>query len=58
MIDYEDLILARQERNEILEDNGYDFDDNEEVVEIYNPIILKMLKESKKGNENEIHSNI
>jgi hypothetical protein len=58
MIDYEDLILARQERNEILEDNRYDFDDNEEVIEIYNPIILKMLKESKKGNENEIHSNI
>lgn len=48
MIDYEDLILARQERNEILEDNGYSFED-EEIQEIYNPIILKMLEESSES---------
>ena len=46
MIDYEDLILARQEQNEIMEDNGY-IPDDEEVTEIYNPIIQRMLEESR-----------
>lgn len=43
MIDYEALILERQERIEILEDNGYVFED-EEITEIYNPIIMKALQ--------------
>lgn len=49
MIDYEDLILARQEQIEIMEDNGI-FPDDEEVTEIYNPIILRMLEEESHEN--------
>ena len=50
MIDYEDLILARQERLEIMEDNGTLPDDEEEITEIYNPIILRMLEEESHDN--------
>ena len=50
MIDYEDLILARQEQIEIMEDNGILPNDEEEVTEIYNPIILRMLKEESHEN--------
>lgn len=49
MIDYEDLILAKQEQIEIMEDNGI-FPDDEEVTEIYNPIILRMLEEESHEN--------
>lgn len=49
MIDYEDLILARQEQIEIMEDNGT-LPDDDEITEIYNPIILRMLKEESHDN--------
>lgn len=45
MIDYEALILARQERRELWEDGCLDdseFDDGREELH-YNPIILAML---------------
>lgn len=35
-VDYEDAILARQERWEDMEFNGYS-DEDDEVTEIYNP---------------------
>lgn len=35
-VDYEDAILARQERWEKMEFNGYS-DEDDEVTEIYNP---------------------
>lgn len=45
-IDYENLILEQQEMNEILEDEGYSFED-EEVTEIYNPVIQRELERRK-----------
>lgn len=47
MIDYEALILARQEQIEIMEDNGI-FPDDEEITEIYNPIIMRVLAEERR----------
>ena len=47
MIDYEDLILARQESIEIAEDN-YGWEDNSEIEEHYNPIVLRMIENAKR----------
>ena len=50
MVDYEALILARQERVELWEDGCVDgdYDADERVEEHYNPIILKMLAKHRK----------
>lgn len=46
MIDYEGLILARQDAIEIAEDNeGWYYDG--EIEEHYNPILLRMIEEAK-----------
>lgn len=47
MIDYEDLILARQESIEIAEDN-YGWEDDSEIEEHYNPIVLRMIENAKR----------
>lgn len=53
MIDYEGLILARQEAIEIAEDNyGWEYDG--EIEEHYNPILLRAwaeYEEKKKKGE-------
>lgn len=41
-IDYENLILARQERIETEDFNCDDITDNEEIEIIYNPLIIRM----------------
>lgn len=43
-IDYEDLILSRQEAVEIAEDN-YGYCDNGNVELVYNPVLMKMIAE-------------
>ncbi len=50
MIDYEELILARQELNEILMDDGISFED-EEVTEVFNPIIARELERRQREND-------
>lgn len=48
MIDYEALILARQEMYEIMDDDDdYYFDEEETMEEHYNPVIQRMLAENK-----------
>ena len=44
MIDYEVLILARQEQIEIMEDNYRYCSDDEVIEEVYNPIIQRQLE--------------
>lgn len=54
MIDYEDLILQRQEDVEIAEDNyGWEYDG--EIEEHYNPILLRGWAEyeERRRNANE-----
>lgn len=44
MESWEDAILERQERNETDEFNGIP-EDNETIIEIYNPFILKWMED-------------
>lgn len=44
-MDYEEMILVRQEAM----DWGDYYEEDEEVREVYNPILLRMIAESKRG---------
>ena len=47
MVDYEELILARQDARDIAEDNGEVWYDDDEVEVMYNPILIRAEYEAK-----------
>ena len=47
MVDYEELILARQDARDIAEDNGEIWYDDDEVTVMYNPILIRAEYEAK-----------
>lgn len=54
MIDYEAMILERQEKLEIAEDNDHYCDNSDEVELHYNPIVMNMIEDMYVGKAKEL----
>lgn len=57
MIDYEAMILERQEKLEIAEDNDHYYNDNEEIELHYNPMLMRMIEDMYVGKAKELIKN-